>query len=772
VFRLLGRYVFREILTSSLLGTLLATFVIFLQKADRLFEVLVATNPGPRTVALLVALTIPPVLSLTIPFGVLVGILIGLGRMASDGEVVAMRAGGVSSRQVVAPVLLFAALGTMVAGYSSLKLTPYAAQRSTEILNELARTQLSADINPRIFDENFPNTILYVGEVQPGSPAKWTTIFMADVTPPDERKKGIGAKADGPMIMVAREAVVTPDPENNRLQLDMVDYSTHEMAKDGITHDESARSKTMTLDARPPAQKQFAAQAMTTSSLWNYRGPDWINVRVEFHRRFAYPLACIAFALIGIPIGISTRKGGKSAGYVNAIFLAFFGYYLSSLSLVGVAQQRRLPVAVAAWLPDVVFCIVGLVFVLRMERPGDRDLLSGMNDWFSRVFELLKPRGEVRTGRAFFLPRLPLLPQLVDTYVLSNFLFYLAIVLASFVLMTQMYSFFELMGDMIRNSSLATMFTYLFFLMPYLVYRTLPISVLVAVLVTLGVLSKQNEVTAFKACGVSLYRLAAPILIVSTLCSGALFAFNYQYVPDANRKQDKLRDEIKGKPKQTYLKPDRTWIMGYESRIYYYRYFDPGEKVMADVSIFELDPATFRLRRQIQAQRAVWSASLRTWVFENGWSSDFIGLQRVSPRNNFQATTFPELQEAPDYFLRDVVQERQMNFRELKQYIGDLQQSGLVNTRKLQVQYHLKFANPLFALIMAMIAAPFGFLVGSRGAMTGIGVSIVIGLAYWGIQPLFEKIGDAGLLPPVAAAWSPDLLFSLMGLYLLLRMKS
>jgi LPS export ABC transporter permease LptG len=296
--------------------------------------------------------------------------------------------------------------------------------------------------------------------------------------------------------------------------------------------------------------------------------------------------------------------------------------------------------------------------------------------------------------------------------------------------------------------------------------------VLVAVLVTLGVLSKQNEVTAFKACGVGLHRLAAPILIASTLCSGALFAFNYQYVPYANRKQDGLRAVIKGWAKQTYLKPDRTWIMGADSRIYYFRYFDPAEKVMVDVSIFELDPVSFRLKRQIQAQSAVWDGSMHTWIFKNGWSSDFIGLQRVTPRHNYQATTFPELLETPDYFMKETVQERQMNFRELKTYIADLQQSGLVDTRKLQVQYHLKFANPLFALIMAMIAVPFGFLVGNRGAMTGIGISIVIGIAYWGVQPLFEKIGDAGLLPPAVAAWSPDLLFSLFGLYLILRMRS
>jgi lipopolysaccharide export LptBFGC system permease protein LptF len=133
--------------------------------------------------------------------------------------------------------------------------------------------------------------------------------------------------------------------------------------------------------------------------------------------------------------------------------------------------------------------------------------------------------------------------------------------------------------------------------------------------------------------------------------------------------------------------------------------------------------------------------------------------------------TFPELTEGPSWFLKEVVLDTQMNFIDLEQYIRELQQSGF-DTVKLQVRFYRKFAVPLFALIMAMISIPFGFLVGNRGAMTGIGASIVIGIAYWGVQPLFEKIGDAGLLPPVMAAWSPDAIFSLAGLYLLLRMRS
>ncbi len=423
----------------------------------------------------------------------------------------------------------------------------------------------------------------------------------------------------------------------------------------------------------------------------------------------------------------------------------------------------------AVWLPDIVFGLAGLIFLSRMERPGDRDLLAGVRDTFGHWFERVKTSGG--SGPTW---RLPSISQIVDTYMLSSFLFYLAMILVAFVSMTVVYNFFELMGDMLKNSSLMTMFTYLLFLVPQLVYKTLPISVLVAVLVTLGVLSKQNEVTAFKACGVSLHRLAMPILIASTLLSGALFGFNYSYVPAANRKQDALRDEMKGRRKQTYLNPDRTWIMGNDSRIYYYKYLDPdpARRVMVGVSVFELDPVNFALKRQIQAQRANWSPPLNAWVFENGWSSDFRGNRRQTPRNDFQATTFAELNETPEYFLRETVKEEQMNFVELRSYMADLQQTGLVDTRKLQVQYHLKFANPIFALLMAMIAVPFGFLVGNRGAMTGIGTSLIIAIAFRGIQPLFEKIGDVGMLPPALAAWSPDVLFALVGTYLLLRMRS
>ena len=774
--RILGRYTFREILSSALLGVGLATAIIFLQTVGKLFEVLVRSSPPAATVLYLFALALPPLLPLTIPFGTLVGILVGLGRMATDGEITAMRAAGVSSRRVVPPVMLFAFIAMVVSAAMTLRLMPLAMRISKDVEQKLSASQVSADIDPRVFDEQFPNTILYVGDVKPGAVVLWRNVFLADLTPPEQRTSGMRDKAEGPLITVAQSAIAVPDPANNRLQLYLRNAANHEMGKDLKGYDSFSPAVAQALYAAPPeqvARKPFSEMNTRELSRYSAHGPDWVEARIELHRRLALPVACLVLALVGIPLGVSSRKGGKSGGYVTAVFLAFFCYWLAFISLVRLARQRALPPDIALWIPNAAFLIAGLILVIRMERPGGGDFVGAVKDAFGSIRNRLRLRfAPERTappsGRGFYLP---LLPQILDTYVLTTFVFYFVLVLASFVSMTQVYQFFELLGDIVSNNKpLSTVFAYLFFLTPKLIYETLPISVLVGVLVTFGVLTKHNEVTAFKACGISLHRLAIPILLSSMFLSGGLFAFDHYYVPEANRRQDALRNDIKGRAVQTYLSPERKWIFGKGSRIYYYKFFDQAENVMGGVIVYEIQPHTFQLVRQISAERAHWQPSLGTWVFENGWSREFRGDQSV-PMTPFQVQTFRELNEPPSYFLKEVKQDSQMNFQELDSYIRDLQQSGF-NTVKLRVQFYRKFSVPLFALIMAMIAIPFSFLVGNRGAMAGIGVSIVIAVTYWGISLLFEKVGDVNQLPPAIAAWAPDALFSLMGIYLLLRMRS
>jgi LPS export ABC transporter permease LptG len=716
------------------------------------------------------------VLPFTIPFGVLVGILVGLGRLTADGEIVAMRAAGVSSRKVIAPVLFFALLGAGLSAWASLRLTPYSLRENARIINELVASRSSADVQERVFIEDFPNKILYVFAVkphQPGAPAPWERVFLADVTPPGERKKGLAEKADGPMIMTAQSAIATSDPTNNRVQIEMHNYSSHEMGKDLVSHDLISPMVSQALQAKPPEQTTPRPREMSTRQLLHYNGADVMEAAIALHQRFAFPVACVTLALVGIPLGIATRKGGKSAAYLMALFLGFFCYWLSSITLQNVAKQKTLPVPVAIWLPNALFGIAGVFFLSRMEKPGDRDVLAMLQSVVAVPAGWFKPK-EGKKQEASSLPsrRIPLLPQLIDTYVLSNFLFYFAVILATFVFMFLVFNFFDLTGDMIRNKiPLRTMFTYLFFLTPLSIYKMAPICVLVAVLANLGVLSKQNEVTAFRACGVSLYRLAAPILLASVILSAGLFAFDYYYLPEANRRQDKLRDIIKNRPTQTYYRADRKWTLGKDFRIYYYAFFDPAKNEMVDANVYELEPKTFQVLKQIRASRAHWNPSANAWKFEDGWLNDL--KSGTSARSDFEAKTFPELTETPEFFMQEYRLDSQMNFIQLANYIEERRQGGYgYDTVELEIQLYRKFALPLFALIMAMIGVPFGFLVGNRGALTGIGLSIAIALGYLATSALFEKVGEINELTPAIAAWGPDAIFALAGMYFLLRMKS
>ncbi len=310
---------------------------------------------------------------------------------------------------------------------------------------------------------------------------------------------------------------------------------------------------------------------------------------------------------------------------------------------------------------------------------------------------------------------------------------------------------------------------YFRYLIPYLLYQLSPLGALVAVLVTLGVLSKNNEIVAFKASGISLYRIALPLLMAGALLAGVLLILDDTYLPYANQRQDALRNQIKGRPAQTYTRPQR-WIFGENGKVYNYDFFDPTQKLFGGLSVIELDPATFQMRRRVFATRARWLDTEKTWVLESGWVRDFADgtVVRYEP---FKVTTLAELVEPPSYFNREVVQAFQMSWRDLRRYIEGLQRAGF-DVSTLTVQWHKKLAYPLIAPISMMLAIPFALLVGSRGAVGGVALGVGIGIVYWAISALLEAMGGIGQLPPLMSAWSPDLMFFFVGLYFFFKMPT
>jgi LPS export ABC transporter permease LptG/LPS export ABC transporter permease LptF len=773
--RILTRYILKEVFSHSLLGLLIFTFVIFIPHISHLLEMMVRHELSGVEVLTLFLLPFPGIVVLTIPMAVLVGILIGLSRMAADGEVVAARASGMGLSSFVRPVMIFALIGWGLASWMSLVLGPRAGRTLSRLETRLAASQIPYEIQPRVFIEQFPNLLLYIEDVT-GTGSRWRGVFIADTT-----------ERDSPKITLAKSGMLVNDPSHDRLVLHLEQGSTHETEpgqssiysvatfKDTDLPVQLQGSNPAQIVRRTPATDPLAL-LFATARFAN--SPDERRAaRVELNYRFALPVASLVLALVGIPLGLFSRKGGKAVGIMLALFLVFTYYVIMAFGL-SFAKQGRIPPAVGVWLANAAFGAVGLLMFSNLRRVRLR--LQFLQEWAEELSRLF----------ADFMERLPHRPrpesvaalhphattryrffQILDGYVLRGWIFYFVVLLVAFCGIYTIFDFFQLLGDIIRNHiSPGIVLDYYRYLTPQVVYLMFPLSILVATLVSFGLLTKSNELTAIKSAGVSLYRISAPVLIAAILASAGMFALDDGFLPQTNQRQDALRNQIKGKPPQTYMRPDRQWIFGEGDRIYNYRFFDADQNVFADLSVFEFDPRTFELTRRIYAERARWEQPIHGWVLEQGWVRNLDG-DRVTSYTPFAVATFAELTEAPAYFKKEVKPSAQMSALELRRYIKELSQSGF-DVVRLSVQFYKKFSFPLMCFVVALIGIPFALTTGRKGAIAGIATSIGIAILYWASTSLFEAMGNLSQLPPGVAAWSPDVLFGLGGIYLFLRVRT
>jgi LPS export ABC transporter permease LptG len=499
------------------------------------------------------------------------------------------------------------------------------------------------------------------------------------------------------------------------------------------------------------------------------------------HRRLAFPLACFAFALIAVPLGAQPRRGGRAAGSLIAVVL-IASYYLLLIMGAGMAREGKVSPMVGMWMADAVLAVAGLALLPRMEQfRGETGWLKPF-ERFKTWIRLVRVRtaharaavARVANGsRAHRNPADPSsgsLPLLMDLYLLRRFFFHFAMLMLVFVFLFEAFTFFELLDDIARHRiAFVVVADYFLFLTPYLTYQLAPLAALVAILMTLGIMSKNNEIVACKASGISLYRLAVPLLFAGLTLATSMIVLDDTFLPYANQRQDALRNQIKGKPPQTYRQPER-WIFGENSKIYNYDLFDPAQNLFGGLTVLEIDPATFEIRRRVFAARAKWSDAQKLWLLESGWLREFSG-GTIVRYERFNVKDLPELTEPPSYFNREVLPAIQMSWPQLRRYIDDLHRAGF-DVSALTVQWHRKLAFPLIAPVSMLLAFPFAFLVGTRGAVGGVALGIAIGIVYWLGAELLAAMGGVGQLPPLLAGWSPDIIFFFLGLYFFFKMPT
>jgi LPS export ABC transporter permease LptF/LPS export ABC transporter permease LptG len=778
--RILDRYVGREVISDSWLGLAVFTFVFFVPQLVRLMGLVVQHAATAKETLTLLLCSLPPVLIFTIPMSMLVGVLIGLGRLSADSEIVALNASGVSLRRLLVPIGALALTTTIVTFCITLWLGPRSLRTLDSLENRLRVSQASFAIQPRVFDERFPHIVLYVEDVG-ASGMRWRGVFLADSSSSTSSK-----------VTFARNAIVVADTQDGKLTLHSNDVSTHEYDPKNPDHYDLSTSAEESTDlpltssdtgATSNTPQTLNVRQRTVHELLSASAAGMRDAKVELQERIALPIACLLFALLGVPVGVRPRRGGRAAGFVLTILL-ICGYYLFFVTGVHFAQDGVLSPVVGVWAANVVTLAVALLLLRRIEH------IHSAERWIENLRRrvLHQTRASSEASKSASAPavaraalqvertrprqyRLWAFPMIFDLYVLGTFFYWTGLMLASFMVLFDAFTLFDLLGDIAKNHiPFSVVISYFWHLLPMMIYQLLPLAALVATLITLGLLAKNNEITAFKASGISLFRLALPLILAGILLSAGMFLLDDSILPYANQRQDALHDRIKGRPAQTYFQPAHQWIFGEHNKIYNYQLFDPDRNLFGGLNVFELNPTTFQVRRRIYANRTYWEPSLNSWVLESGWVRDF-SPSSVTSYKTFRVDSFPELSEKPSYFKREVFQYDQMNWWQLRNYIRSLQKAGF-ETARLSVEWHKKFAFPLIATIIVFLAIPFSLLVGTRGAVGGIALAVGIGIAYWSIAALFEAMGTVGQLPPLLAAWTPDAIFAFAGLYFFLKMPN
>jgi LPS export ABC transporter permease LptG/LPS export ABC transporter permease LptF len=811
---ILTRYVFKEMIGPTTLGFTFYTSIIIMQRLFDMAGLIIRRSLSGAAVGKLLLYSLPNIVVLTVPMALLFGILIAIGRLSSDSEIVAMRALGISTRKIYRPVFVFSFLMFLLNLYLINFVMPKGNQQFVTLRTELTAASAERVVKPRVFYDEYENLMIYVNDVDP-STGQWKGVFVADnrggepqqesLTPAqmaehmaqaqqendDDAVTGLTQKGSGQRTIVSNRGNITLQRPQNELWMNLSGAETHvwDPAKpDRYDRTESATQRillptrgatdgvtnSLARSFREMELRELLYQERTLSRSRSMSDRYTRNIAlVEIHKKFAIPFACIAFGVLGLPLGITNRRGGKSSGFSLSIAIIVF-YYITINNGEQLAGSGKIPPWLGMWGANIILLALGIYLLTRANRDAlaqrtDRGIVAKIGKALGRIFTRRSSSAAASEENPSLLSRLDItFPNILDRYILREFTKVLLLVLVSVVALFVIVEYTEISKDVRENGVAAsTLLRYFRFQIFTVLNWTLPISVLVATLVTFGMLSKNNEVTAIKSGGVSLYRVAAPIIFVAAIISLLAYFILDFVLPYANQRVYQLKRRIEGKTAITSSQ-QKLWYLGKGRYIINFLAYDTNAKRLTQVQVFEFHPSDFRLTRRVYATSATWNG--QAWAFDNGWIRSFTddGESTLTPITRPVALFYPE---TPEDFATEVTPPDQMTYAQLRRYIGTLRESGYA-ADELAVKLYGKTSWPVISIVMALIAMPFAFKIGRRGALYGIGLALVIGIIYWMVYAIFTKFGEVGNLPPLLSAWSANILFALAAVYMFLHVET
>lgn len=358
--------------------------------------------------------------------------------------------------------------------------------------------------------------------------------------------------------------------------------------------------------------------------------------------------------------------------------------------------------------------------------------------------------------------------NIVNRYILLYYLRIVGLCSGAFIGIYLLVDFFEKVDRFIDYG--ATVKDYLSYLghsIPVVFVQILPLALLTSMVLTLGGLGRTNEMTALRACGLSLWQITRPLIVIILLLCCLLLALNEYLVPWNSRELNQLVDiKLRGREK-IRLTHDKIWYRSGSRIIHIGRVDTVGQKLQG-VKIFDLDRNHILIRRQ-EAAIAV--------PERDRWIAPTVLEHRFTPQDGalVESVTLPNQPLAIDRKIDDFDQLDQLNSLlsagQLAQLANRLEREGYDATRQW-VDFHTRLAAPFTGLVMGLLGIPFALQRGRQSNMAlGIGLSLAVGAAYFILQSMIISFGYAGAIPAIAAAWAANLVFIMLAAWLFLGVR-
>jgi LPS export ABC transporter permease LptG len=782
----LDRYIVRELISPFCFGGALFTFFLVIDRIYHLTDLVITKGVPFYLVIQLLVFMLPSFLAHTLPMALLVAVLLAGGRLAGDLEIIACKAAGISTLRLFRPVLVAALVVMTVTAGLTLIVNPLANREFQRQLFRILQSRAVSGLTERVFNPTFGDVIIYVEDVSASQ------VALRGLLVSDERDAKISR------IITAKEGRLLTDEANQRITLRLIDGAVSEA--DVLPAAPVVPSATV--GGSPPLSGAASAARyrLTSFSIYDMslavdsplrsapRGEkpekdlslgglqDRIRTLagdrsarapfvVEWHKRFAFPVAALVFAVIAFPLAVRSHRGGRSIALVGSLAI-LVAYYLIMTSLENSALRLRLPAALAIWTPNVLFALVGVALLVATAREWPLPRLAPVWRLVAAVRDAL-PRRNAAAERSSAGGRDS--THILDRYLIREYLVFASIGLAVAAALFVVIDLLQTLDRYIRiKPPLIYVLEHFVYRVPAALHDGLPVVMLVATIFLFLALARYHELTAMKAAGVSLYRVAAPVLLLAAGVAVASGLFQELLLPRLNELGDDVdRVKIRGQLPRHLQSRERLWLRTADSRFYRVELLHPGSSDMYGVTVLEVDQATFRLQSRLDAQRAHWTPA--GWELRDGAFREF-GHRGEVQTIPFQVTAIDLLEEMDD-FTKIHKPIAAMSYRELKDYVGRLEATGF-QAKKYLVELYSKVSFPLVNLIMVLVAIPFSLQSPRGGRLFGIALAIAIMAGYLVVHYVALAFARADLLPPLLAAWTANIIFLGLGTSLFLRART